>query len=869
MGRLGAGGMGAVYLAEDVTLGRRVAVKVVGGHIENDAAARARFLREARSMAAVEHPNVVHVYAYGDADGHPYLVMEYVEGETLAARIRRTGGLPVAQALDVARQASLALEAAWERGIVHRDVKPSNILLDRKERVRVADFGLAKALGPTRDASVTGSGTFVGTPSYISPEQARGEEADFRSDVYSLGIVLYEMIAGVPPFRGPTPIDVVAQHLSEAAPPLSERRPETPPGVVRLVEEMTDKDRERRPASYAALRAAIDQSADEIPRWTSGSPYRGLAAFDFEHAPIFYGRSQAVAEVIRALATQAEGGRAFVLVLGMSGSGKSSLLRAGVLPRLVQPGTVPGAGLWRRAIVRPGDASGDLFEGLGSALLAADALPELGADGTTAREVGRLLRDNPKGAALLAKGGLSQAAAGAQRRQRVEGQPDMRLVLLIDQMEEMFTLPRITAEERTAFVSTLASLAQGGRVWVLGALRSDHYARCEELPELMALKAGAGQYHLAAPSPVEIGQMIREPARAAGLRFEKHAASGVALDEVLRDAATRDVGNLPLLEFALDELYRQRTEDGLLTHAAYGSFGGVEGALSQRAEELFASLPAAVQAFLPEVLPALVRVGSGEEQATFSRKYAPLDSLASPEARALVDGFVGARLLVADLGRDGRAVVSIAHEALFQSWPRLRAWLDENRELLRVRGRVAAAAALWAEKDHHGDLLLAEGRALEEALPLVSTPGIDLSERRLIEASETRARGRQRARQLMNVNSLVLLVGGAVIYLLYLWKAIPPMARLTAIWGQTLPLAVRVQIVLANWTVRLSPLLIAAGVVLYVFRRKIVWPEFIRSGTGLAVLTSVTLLFSLFGFLMALLHVSAFLPDFIDLMQHR
>jgi predicted Ser/Thr protein kinase len=857
---LGAGGMGAVYLAEDVTLGRQVAVKVVAARVQQSDTARERFLREARSMAAVEHPNVVHVYSYGNTEGHPYLVMEHVAGETLSARIRRVGGLPIAEALDIARQTAMGLEAAWERGIVHRDVKPPNILIDAKERVRVADFGLAKALKSSRDASVTQNGTFVGTPSYISPEQARGNEVDFRSDIYSLGIVLYEMIAGSPPFRGPTPIDVVAQHLGETVPPLSKERPETPPGVVRLVEQMTEKDRDKRPASYAALRAAIEESAGETHRWVSGSPYRGLAPFDFEHASVFFGRTQAAEDVVRALVAQAEDGRGFLLVLGMSGSGKSSLVRAGVLPRLAQ-GTIPEARLYRRAILRPGDVPGDLFEGLGAALLAPDALPELGADGTTAREVGRLLRENPLGAALLAKGGLSQAAAGIQRRRGLAEQPDVRLVLVVDQMEEMFTLPRITVAERVAFVSVLAALARSGRAWVVGTLRSDHYGRCEELPELMALKAGTGQYHMAPPTPAEIGQMIREPARAAGLRFEEEASSRVALDEVLRDAAVRHVGNLPLLEFALDELYRQRTADGLLTHSAYRSFGGVEGALNQRAEEVFASLPLPVQAALPEVFPALARVASGQDE-TFSRKYAVLESFTSGDAQALVDAFIGARLFVSDLGRDGRAVVSIAHEALFQSWPRLRTWLDENQELLRVRGRIGAAAALWHENGHRSDLLLADGRALEEALPLVSRPGVDLSdtERRLIEASEVRVRGRRRARQIMNVNSVVLLGGATVAYIVYLWKVIPPLAQAAYSNNEALPLAVRVQITLATWTKHLSPLLIAAAVVLYLLRRRIKVPEFIGSGMGLAVLTGLALLLSLLGFLMALLQVASFLP---------
>src|SRR5207253_2895789 len=196
--------------------------------------------------------------------------------------------------------------------------------------------------------------------------------------------------------------------------------------------------------------------------------------------------------------------------------------------------------------------------------------------------------------------------------------------------------------------------------------------------------------------------------------------------------------------FALEELYERRTADGILSYSAYLEVGGIDGALSQRAEAVFASIPPDIQTALPHVFSALLRVAPAEEE-TFNRKYALLDSLPHAEDRAFVDAFVASRLFTADRGDDGRPIVSIAHEALLQSWPRLRSWIEENRDLLRVRGRVAAAAELWAEKGKLGDLLLAEGKPLEDALPLLHTSGIDVSptERAFIEASELRARARR------------------------------------------------------------------------------------------------------------------------------
>ncbi len=249
---LGAGGMGQVFLAEDETLERRVAIKMIAAPLATEATARKRFLREARAMAGVEHPHVVRIYGFGEVEGQPYIVMEYVEGETLAARLSRTTRLALEDALRIAREVAQALAAAWSRGIVHRDVKPANILLDREDHVKVADFGLARP-PRTGDADATGAGIVVGTPHYISPEQARGEQTDFRSDVYSLGVVLYEMLGGQKPFMGGSPMEVIARHLSEPLPPIRERCPEVPLGVATLLEAMTAKTAAARPASYPDL----------------------------------------------------------------------------------------------------------------------------------------------------------------------------------------------------------------------------------------------------------------------------------------------------------------------------------------------------------------------------------------------------------------------------------------------------------------------------------------------------------------------------------------------------------------------------------------------------------------------------------------
>ncbi len=257
---LGEGGMGQVWLADDLTLGRRVAIKTIAAAHAGEGGARTRFLREARVMATVEHPHVVRVYAYGDAAGLAYFVMEFVDGETLAARLRRATGLAPDEALRITRQVALALASAWQREVVHRDVKPSNVLLDAESRVRVADFGLARGAPASRDDSLTYPGAVVGSPHYMSPEQARGSSVDFRSDIYSLGVVLFEMLAGGRPFEGQSPVEVMAHHLHDPLPPLGDRRPDLSPEIVALVEDMTAKNPERRPPSYRALLDRIEGS---------------------------------------------------------------------------------------------------------------------------------------------------------------------------------------------------------------------------------------------------------------------------------------------------------------------------------------------------------------------------------------------------------------------------------------------------------------------------------------------------------------------------------------------------------------------------------------------------------------------------------
>ena len=213
--QIGAGGMSTVYRAFDTTLERRVAVKLMHREIASDSDQLERFRREARSVAQLSHPHIVGVIDAGEEDGRPYIVFEYVEGETLKDRIRRMGRLPVDEAIAYAIEIARALGAAHARGIVHRDIKPQNVLVDEEGSAKVTDFGIARSLD---EEGLTADGRVLGTTDYVSPEQALGHDVDGQSDIYSLGVVLYEMLTGDVPFHGENQVSVAMKHVREDLP---------------------------------------------------------------------------------------------------------------------------------------------------------------------------------------------------------------------------------------------------------------------------------------------------------------------------------------------------------------------------------------------------------------------------------------------------------------------------------------------------------------------------------------------------------------------------------------------------------------------------------------------------------------------------
>ena len=269
---IGRGGMGIVYLARDRRLKRQVAVKVLPPELAFRGEIRTRFLREAETAAQLSHPNIVPIYSVDEREGLVYFVMAFVDGENLAVRLHRQGALPYDESRRYLLETARALAFAHERGVVHRDIKPDNILINQEDgRVMVTDFGIARAITDGADARLTATGMAIGTPAYMSPEQSMGErEVDGRSDLYSLGIVGYQMLTGDLPFNATSTPALLVKHISESPVPVHQRAPSAPRDLGRAVMMMLEKEPANRFPSAAALAAALESG--NVPEPANGGP---------------------------------------------------------------------------------------------------------------------------------------------------------------------------------------------------------------------------------------------------------------------------------------------------------------------------------------------------------------------------------------------------------------------------------------------------------------------------------------------------------------------------------------------------------------------------------------------------------------------
>ncbi|MCU1499632.1 MAG: putative serine/threonine protein kinase [Acidimicrobiales bacterium] len=269
--RVGRGGMAEVFLARDRLLDRPVAIKILFPEFATDPSFVARFRREAQSAANLNHPNIVGVYDWGKERGTYYIVMEYVDGRSVSDILRAEGPIEAKQAAGIAADVAAALGFAHRHGVVHRDVKPGNVLITSSGEVKVADFGIARAMTQSSEENLTQTGSVMGTATYFSPEQAQGKAVDPRSDLYSLGVVLYEMAAGKPPFTADSPVAIAYKHVQEPVPPLAERAPDVPQGYEAITLQALAKLPDDRYQDAEALRS-------DLLRFREGRPVQAARA---------------------------------------------------------------------------------------------------------------------------------------------------------------------------------------------------------------------------------------------------------------------------------------------------------------------------------------------------------------------------------------------------------------------------------------------------------------------------------------------------------------------------------------------------------------------------------------------------------------
>jgi hypothetical protein len=488
--------------------------------------------------------------------------------------------------------------------------------------------------------------------------------------------------------------------------------------------------------------------------FSGANPFRGLDFFDFQHSAIYHGRTRAVGEVFDVLKTQAAAKKPFLLVLAPSGSGKSSLVRAGVLPLITQGATPAGTGPWRWTLTRPG-TTGDPFATLADALL--ETSPE------ESRELASQLRKDPEAAAVRIREVMDQLAGQrveanrkeeglpareneniARQTSLAQAKPMMQLVLVVDQLEELFASFSPVIQQK--YIAALCALASCQHAFIIATLRSDFYPHYRRFSELTAL---GGIYELQPPTAHGIGNIIQFRAQAAGLRFERDPETNRSLDETILEAAVANP-ELPLLEHLLSRLYEKQLarKDGLLLWADYRALGGFQNALAQHAESVFSDLKSDEQEALQFVTRELLVPSRGED-AFLNRKSIPyrdlvLHPLLSERqrsgAKGLVDRLIQEGLLSAKIDPQQELLISIPQEALLRRWPRHWELVSQERRFLRMRERPDASMKPRSIHGRQSEDLLTSGIDLAEAQALLTDFGAHLNETQIDDIKKSLAK---------------------------------------------------------------------------------------------------------------------------------
>lgn len=746
---LGRGGMGEVYLARDTQLGRRVALKLVRNMGLETEEAHEQFMFEARATATFSHPNIVTIYGVGEHAGTPYVALEYLEGETLKQRIALRP-LQLQEALRLGEAIARALEEAHDHRLLHRDLKPANIMLPPDGRVRVVDFGLASWTGPLSaapsgrlDEFKSRSTVAGGTPSYMAPEQWLEQECSPATDIWALGVVLYESLTQRRPFEAASVEELGLEvAIRRAKAPSLGAHGEFPAALVDLVARCLTYEREERPSAREVaetLISLLNPRHRDLP--DEEGPFRGLLPFQEDHESLFFGREDEVASLRERLRTQP-----ILPVVGPSGAGKSSLVFAGLIPRLREAGQLTVLRL------RPGATP---FLSLAQRLARPD-------DSTRGSPRDDGVRDGWEDVVELAASLRAHERALGIRLQELALASHTRVLLVVDQLEEIAALVD-DDDERAAFIEALCAAADDATdpVRVVLTLRHDfldRVATSRRAREVFGHVAVVQQ-----PSEDVLLRTLTAPVDAVGYRYDDPELPLEMVRAVAGEAAC-----LPLLQFAAKSLWQRRNRvQKQLTRGAYDALGGVEGALASHADGVLEGLAdedlrVARELMLRMVTPARTR--------RVVRRAEALDGL-GPAGERLLARLVEARLIHVVKARtaDGRSEVRVelTHESLVTAWTTLARWLDESREEISFLRDVMQAAELW-EKRGRRPTELWDGDALDDALRRLqrAATAVPAPVMRFLEAGRKRARAHQRRLRMGVVAALGLMAVIATVLLL-------------------------------------------------------------------------------------------------------
>jgi len=504
------------------------------------------------------------------------------------------------------------------------------------------------------------------------------------------------------------------------------------------------------------------------PIEVKGSPFRGLAAFGAKHAPVFFGRSHDIMRAVDRWKDAAASGTPFLLLVGASGAGKSSLARAGLVPRLTAAGVAPSVDVWRVAVMHPSEAPGGPIMSLATRLFDAEqdipeaersrppALPEIvESDYRTPSELARLFTEAGSAASAPVIRALERAAEAERVRQGFARPLHAQLLIVIDQLDELFGAD-VTPDQRCIFARLLAALAATGQVWLLATLRADLYERFLAEPDLLALKTKGAAYDLTPPGPAELAEIVRKPAEAADLVFETDPQTGERLDErLLREADRPDM--LPLLQLALNRLFEGRVASApaggaMLTVNAYDSLGGLAGIIDREAERAISGLEEAEIARLPRLLRQLAAIGeldvtdASAATSSLTIRTVPLsEAVTDAPSRRLTAALIEARILLTS-GEDAAAGIRLAHQRVLIDWVRARQLVAASIRFFSIREDIESQRRRWNDDGRSRDLLISPGLPLARAESIVKRFGDELSPatREFVTTSGRRARRRQR-----------------------------------------------------------------------------------------------------------------------------